>query len=149
MSGKGNRNRPRNVPARRDQAPAHGSQRTAARADGQRFEFAQESYVGPLPAPADLQAYELILPGAAERIIQAFETQTSHRHELERTVITGSEGRSGRGQILTFIVLMSGVLGGSVVAGTAAPTAGAAIAGAALATGALSYLFGGRPTKSE
>jgi uncharacterized membrane protein len=149
VSGKTNRNRSKNTPARRDNAPAHSSQRAAARGDHRSFEFAQQTYSGPLPAPADLQAYEMILPGTAERIITAFEQQTAHRHDLEQVVVAGSEGRSGRGQILTFIVLMTGVLGGCVVAVLGEPIAGGTIAGGALATGTVSYLVGGRPPKAE
>lgn len=91
----------------------------------------------------------MVVPGAAERIIASFEKQTDHRHSLEQRVIGGSEGRSGLGQILAFIILMTGVVGGCVVAGSGEPTAGAAIAGAALASGALTYVVGGRAPKQQ
>lgn len=148
MSGKNARRAP-NVPARQSQAPAQGSRTRAARSDGRQIEYAEVSYSGPLPAPADLQAYELIVPGAAERIISAFERQTEHRHDLELRVIEGSEGRSGLGQWLAFLVMMTGVIGGCIVAATGPGAAGATIAGVAFAGGALSYVLGGRPPKSE
>jgi uncharacterized membrane protein len=148
VSGKGNRRAP-NVPARRGQASAQGSRTRAARTDGQSLEYAEHSYSGPLPAPADLQAYELVVPGAAERIISAFERQSEHRHDLEQRVIDGSESRSGIGQWLAFIVLMTGVIGGCIVAATGEPVAGGTIAGVAFTGGVLSYLVGGRPPKAD
>jgi len=38
---------------------------------------------GPLPAPEDLQRYNDLLPGAAERIIKMAEAEQMHRHEQE------------------------------------------------------------------
>jgi uncharacterized membrane protein len=39
---------------------------------------------GPLPVPADLEKYNLILPGAAERIFAQWERETTHRQEMDR-----------------------------------------------------------------
>lgn len=138
-----------NMPARRAQPPVHGTQARAARANAGSLEYAERTYVGPLPEPADLQAYDLIVPGAAERIVSAFERQSAHRQELEQTVVSGSERRAGLGQWLAFVVLMSGVIGGSVVAVAGDGVAGASIAGAAFAGGALSYIIGGRAPKQQ
>ncbi|MBM4404385.1 MAG: DUF2335 domain-containing protein [Candidatus Cloacimonetes bacterium] len=41
------------------------------------------SYQGPLPPASQLEHYEAILPGAAERIIATYEKQVEHRHKLE------------------------------------------------------------------
>lgn len=38
---------------------------------------------GPLPAPEDLQRYEALTPGAAERIIRLAEDESAHRRRLE------------------------------------------------------------------
>ena len=38
---------------------------------------------GPLPPPAELQAYENALPGCAERIVAMAESQAQHRQRLE------------------------------------------------------------------
>lgn len=40
---------------------------------------------GPLPHPKDLAAYDEILPGSAERIVQMAERQQLHRHSIEST----------------------------------------------------------------
>jgi len=41
-------------------------------------------YSGPLPPPEMLKEYSDACPGGAERIMAAFESETSHRQEMER-----------------------------------------------------------------
>lgn len=45
------------------------------------------TWSGPLPAPADFQRYEEILPGAANRILEIVERQQSHQHGQERLAL--------------------------------------------------------------
>lgn len=42
---------------------------------------------GPLPPPADLEHYEQICPGAADRILKVMEREQAHRQELTQRVI--------------------------------------------------------------
>ena len=46
-----------------------------------------EAFSGPLPRPADLEFYEKIVPGAAERILTMAEKQGAHRQEIEKIVV--------------------------------------------------------------
>lgn len=111
--------------------------------------YEERSYVGPLPEPSDLRAYDMVVPGSAQTIVDAFADQTRHRRDLEKAVVTGSEGRSGRGQWMAFTALMTGTVGGCVVAATGEPAAGAGIVGAAFASSAITYALGGRPPKNQ
>lgn len=120
-----------------------------AASDGQRMVLAEHSYSGPLPQPADLQAYELVLPGAAERIMKQFEDQGAHRRELEQVVVRGSERRGDLGQWLAFVLMLSGVVGGCIVALAGEAKAGAGIGAAAFASGTLIYILGGRLSQSD
>lgn len=70
----------------------------AAEADGEELLYAERSYTGPLPEHSDLRAYDMVVPGSAKVIVDAFQDQTNHRRDLERAVVSGSDGRSGRGQ---------------------------------------------------
>ena len=64
---------------------AHTQQRQTT----QQVQFHQQKiHTGPLPTPEDLQQYDLILPGAAERIINMAEIEQQHRHDLERKATT-------------------------------------------------------------
>jgi uncharacterized membrane protein len=46
-----------------------------------------ELRVGPLPDPSDLERYDLIVRGAAERIIRMAETQAAHSQSQERLLL--------------------------------------------------------------
>ncbi len=73
----------------------------------------EASYSGPLPRPSDLQEYERVMPGAANRILTMAERQANHRQTLEKTVIVGDSKRANCGLwIGAFVVLC--LLGGSV-----------------------------------
>ena len=45
------------------------------------------SWSGPLPPPKVLEAYDRLVPGAAERIMKMAEQQSEHRRGLEKTVV--------------------------------------------------------------
>jgi hypothetical protein len=139
----------KNQPARRGQPPARRAESGAGPARGGDLVYAERSYSGPLPEPADLQAYDMVEPGTARIIVQAFEEQGKHRRALEQAIVRGSEGRGNIGQWMAFTVLMTGVVGGCVVALAGEPAAGGAIAAAAFTSGAVSYVVGGRPPKQE
>ena len=53
---------------------------------------------GPLPAPAELAAYNQIIPNGADRVMKLAEMQASHRMEIERCVISSQQGSVARGQ---------------------------------------------------
>ena len=42
------------------------------------------SWSAPLPTPGDLERYESVLPGAADRILKMAESVQDNRHELNR-----------------------------------------------------------------
>ena len=50
----------------------------------QAVHFQQQFHSGPLPSPVDLEHYNAILQGAAERILIMAEEQAKERHELNR-----------------------------------------------------------------
>jgi uncharacterized membrane protein len=50
---------------------------------GRQTSITAASYQGPLPPAAQLEQYERTLPGAADRIMTAFEKQVDHRHRME------------------------------------------------------------------
>jgi uncharacterized membrane protein len=73
----------------------------------------QSSYwSAPLPAPETLAAFNQVLPGLAERIVTRFETEASHREELEVKMVEAAIGNQSRGQVFAFIVVMTVIVGG-------------------------------------
>ena len=60
------------------------------------------SWSGPLPSPADLQLFEEIVPGAADRLLTLTEKQSEHRMVLERSVVSENLEQSKLGLWLGF-----------------------------------------------
>jgi uncharacterized membrane protein len=85
---------------------------------------------GPIPDPLTLEHYEMILPGAAERIMKMAENQSEHRRYLERTVIDNDVKNSRLGVwfgflvaiitlgVGTFIILNDHEVGGTIIGGS-------------------------------
>ncbi len=65
------------------------------------------SWQGPLPPPADLQHYEDITPGMADRILSMAENQQKHRIEIENKVINSKNRDSKIGMILGTIIILA------------------------------------------
>ena len=59
---------------------------------------------GTLPEPAELAAYNAIIPDGAERLLKMVEAQSSHRIEMEKLVITSQQAREVRGQLYAFLI---------------------------------------------
>ena len=68
------------------------------------------SWSGPLPAPADLQLFEEIVPGAADRILTLTEKQSEHRMDLERSVVSENLKQSKLGLIAGFCSISDGYI---------------------------------------
>ena len=72
----------------------------------------KQEFSGPLPPPNTLGHYEQIHPGAADRIIAMAESQSVHRQELEKFVVTGNIKQALRGQVFGLIVGLTAIIGG-------------------------------------
>ena len=70
-------------------------------------------YSGPLPTPEQLEKYEAISPGAAEKIIKMTIKQAEHRQELEKMDAKSAIRDSIAGLTYAFIICLSSV-GGTV-----------------------------------
>ena len=105
-------------------------------------------FSGPLPSPEVLKEFNAIVPGSAERIIKMAENQSIHRRELEQKVIDSDIKRSKWGQILGFVIAISGLIVSGFVA-----IYGSAVAGSIIGVGTLASLVGvfmyGSKTRSE
>lgn len=55
------------------------------------------SFQGPIPSPELLREYNEIVPGGADRIMKMAEAQSTHRMDLEKTVIKGDDRRANWG----------------------------------------------------
>jgi uncharacterized membrane protein len=67
------------------------------------MEVIHNIHSGPLPRPQDFEAYNRILPGAADRILTMAETQGAHRQLLERRALTADMIQQATGTILGYL----------------------------------------------
>jgi uncharacterized membrane protein len=92
-----------------------------------------QHFSGPLPPPALLKQYDDVAPGAAERILKKFESQTDHRIRLESVVVwTGSIKELG-GLVCGFIIAMTAIIGGIYTALQGLPFLGGSLSFTGLA----------------
>jgi uncharacterized membrane protein len=108
----------------------------------ERVSLAISHHSGPIPSSQELQKYDQVLPGAAERIVTRSEMQSDHRMALEKSVVNAQIAQSDRGQwiaaglsafciIASVIVTLSGYpwVGGTLGGTTVVSLAGAFIYG--------------------
>ncbi len=80
-------------------------------------------YQGPIPAPDVLKEYNMLLPGAADRILSMAEQEAFHRHKMEKRALEveledlRARARDSRwGQIFGFFIGTFTVLAGAYTA---------------------------------
>ena len=80
---------------------------------------------GELPSAETIEAYEHVLPGAADRILAMLEHQSEHRMTMERTVVQAAARSERLGQLLglalvliVFLVATRLITGGHEIPGT-------------------------------
>ncbi|HEX8496201.1 MAG TPA: DUF2335 domain-containing protein [Actinomycetales bacterium] len=56
--------------------------------------------LGELPSADTVEAYEQVLPGAADRILGMLERQAEHRMDMERALVEGAARSERLGQLL-------------------------------------------------
>lgn len=92
--------------------PSVSAQRQQAQAGPQ----VKAEFSGPLPPADELEKYERISPGAAERIFAMAETQGHHRRELEKSLVDNEYKEASKGQIcaatLGALAIISGTIAG-------------------------------------
>lgn len=100
------------------------------------------SYLGPLPPPDMLEAYERILPGAAKRIFDRLERQVEHRHWAEKAKLQADIAAQRKGQVFGFLIAMAGLGGGFALIWNGSSGVGLALFIATLASFASVFVVG-------
>ena len=113
-------NKSQNKPPTKPLAPAQRQQ-------GQAGPQVKAEFSNSLPPADELEKYERVSPGAAERIIAMAERESSHRHELEKSLIDNEYKQASKGQNCAVII---GAL--AIICGTIAGILGAQLAGSVI-----------------
>lgn len=106
-------------------------------------------YSGPLPPAQELQKYNDILPGAADRIIIMAEEQAKHRRSLENTVITSDTKNATLGLIFGLIIGLAGIISGTVIIIYGYAIYGVVVGGGTIASLVATFVYGSRQRKIE
>ncbi|MYC29849.1 MAG: DUF2335 domain-containing protein [Chloroflexi bacterium] len=107
------------------------------------------AWQGPLPPPGALQAYDDVIPGAADRILKMAEDQAAHRIQMDRLAVH-SEIRSSLWGVTAGFLLSAGVIGGGIyLIATGHDWAGSMLIGFDLATLAGIFVYGTRSRLAE
>lgn len=104
---------------------------------------------GPLPEPAELAAYNQIIPDGANRIMKMAEAQSSHRIGIEKLVIASQQSQASRGQIFGFIIGLTGLGLGTYAAICGQPWFGATIGSATLVSLVSAFLYSQQRQKRD
>lgn len=115
-------NKSQNKPPTEPSAPAQRQQ-------GQAGPQVKAEFNGPLPPADELEKYERVSPGAAERIIAMAETESSHRHELEKSLVDNEYKEASKGQNCAVIIGALAIISGAIAGISGAQLAGSVIAG--------------------
>ncbi len=118
------------------------------------------AFQGPIPAPADLEKYERIVPGLATRLIAMAESEAQHRREcdanvleMQRKALESHFYQRGLGQVLGFAIVVIALAAATVIAIVvqtgAAMAAAATIGGASLAALIYAYMHGRKVEGNE
>ncbi len=67
----------------------------------------QTAYSGPIPPAQELEAYNAVVPGAAERIVLMAEKNQQHQIKIETLALNSARKEARRGQIFAFLILLS------------------------------------------
>jgi len=126
------------------QSPARRESGVATVETTQMVASMQMTFQGPLPPAVELEKYNQIVPGAAERIITMAEKQTAHRMDLEKHAVSEQLRQSARGQLFALIIGVSGIIGAVVVGLIGNAWVAGTIATASLGTLAVSFITGKR-----
>ena len=116
---------------------------------GVKVEESQMLYSGPLPQPGDLEKYNTIVPGAAERILTMAERQAVHRQELEKKVVFSGTRDSLLGLIFGFIIAIGTVGSGVYCILHGHDVSGAIVSGTGLGGLVGVFVYGSRQRRLE
>ena len=108
-----------------------------------------QSWLGPIPPPADLRQYEEVAPGSAERILTMAEKQLEHRHRLESTIVGGNSKRSYLGLAAGFVLSAMIIGGGIYLISNGHDWAGASLIGINVVGLAGVFVYGSRSRQAE
>lgn len=126
-------------------APAQQQQGQASPQEGQTtLQVSRTEFSGPLPPADELEKYERIFPGAAERITAMAEAESSHRHELEKFLVDNERKQADKGQNYAAMLGALAIICGTIAGMSGAQWTGSVIGGLGTVGVVSAFVRGGR-----
>ena len=107
------------------------------------------AYAGPIPDATQLEKYESICQGAADRIILMAEKQSEHRQSIEKIVVKTNARNSTLGVIAAFILGVLTIAGGVFLAYNGRELSGTVLGSAGLVGLVSVFIYGTQSGKRE
>ena len=104
----------------------------------------EEAWAGPLPSPADLEAFNTVVPDGAARIFREWEAEADHRRRYERRALALSGVERIGSRILAFALAIAMVGLAAYCATINQPWVAAIIGGGTLGTVVVGMISGRR-----
>ena len=104
---------------------------------------------GPLPEAQQLEHYERIEPGAANRILTLVENQSAHRQAMEKEVVSSNSRDSLLGIISAFGLGLATIICGTIVILSGHGIYGTLLGGAGLTGLVTAFIYGTRSSRKE
>ncbi len=101
-----------------------------------------------MPHPTELEGYERLVPGAAERILLMAEADAKHQRNIESSALLAAESEVKRGQYFAFFMGLA-ALGAAISALKMGSPAVAGVIGGTTVVGLVSVFIIGRFAKSD
>lgn len=108
-----------------------------------------EFYSGPFPPANELEHYESVYPGFAEKLMERYVKQSEHRMSLENKAIDSGIKNSARGQVFAFILALVTILIGAFLIYLDKDTLGIVVILSALASLVGVFIYGNKSKKDE
>ena len=110
---------------------------------------ASASWEGPLPPPAMLHGYDIVVPGAANRILEIAERQGEHRIQMEKVIIRGDSKRAYLGIAAAFALSVMVIGGGIYLIATGHDWAGVSLIGLNLVGLTGVFIYGSKNLRDD
>ena len=107
------------------------------------------AYAGPIPDASQLEKYENICPGAADRLISMAENQLAHRHSVEKEVVHTNSRNSTLGVVSAFVLGLFTIFGGVYLTLNGHAWPGTILGSTGLIGLSSVFIYGTRASKQE
>lgn len=107
------------------------------------------TYSSPLPPASEIEMYEKVCPGSADRILKMAEQQAKHRQNIEAMAVKTSSERSLLGVKYAFYIAIAAFILSGVCFFLGQTTAGGAIFGGTIVSLVTAFIYGTKSGRQE